>query len=401
MGLAAGAVAAALLPHGVSARPAPEEAMFDLPGRIKSPVKIASVELLKTPQCRLVRTTSTDGATGLAVTNERIEDFWPVLLNRVAPFFVGKDARQIESLLDEVYTVGSNYKLAGLGFWVPVSFVEFSILDLLGRIAGQSVGQLLGGVVRPKVHVYMSSMRRDTTPQQEVDWLKKRYDQTGAKAIKIKIGGRMSNNADASPGRSEKLVALARRTFGDDCTIYVDANGSYDAAHAIEVGKMLQDHNVAFFEEPCPWEEYEETRKVTEALSIPVAGGEQDSSYWRLKEMIDRRVVDIIQPDVSYNGGIIRAIRIANLAARAGMPITPHSPKADPNEAYMLHFVSRTANAGPFQEYAAAGEPGKWYSPALEVKDGAIEVPTGPGLGISIDPSVLAGAQVIRRGGVL
>ena len=362
--------------------------------KIPAPARIASIDVLRIGPSYFLRSTSTDGAVGLAITNDRLQDLLPLLQRRVIPYFLGKDARDLHQLVDGVYTHQSNYKYAGMAFWCCVGFVEFSLLDLLGNIARTSVGQLFGPVLRKSVPVYLSSMRRDTTPQQEVHWLAQRLNDTGANAVKLKIGGRMSKNADAAPGRTEQLIPLARRTFGDAVTIYVDANGSYDAPKAIEVGKMLEAHNVAFFEEPCPFDEYDQTRQVAQALHIPVAGGEQDTSIARFREIIQNAVLDILQPDLNYNGGFIRTIRVADLAATRRIPVTPHSPKSDPNEAYMLHFVSRTPNAGPYHEYDAAPRPKPpWFSPTMQVKNGALDVPDGPGLGITIDPQLLAKAQ--------
>lgn len=394
---AAGLAAAMALPGGVCGAAAGGEGVLRVEGHIKGAVKIASIEVLRAEKKWFVRSRSTDGAVGLAITNDHMAYLYPLLQTRIIPFFIGKDARQLEGLLEGVHTHASNYKLVGLPFWCAVSFVECSLLDMLGKMAGRPVGELLGGVIRKRVPVYMSSMRRDTSPQQEVDWLARRLEETGARAVKLKIGGRMSRNADAFPGRTDQLIPLARKTFGEKITIYVDANGSYDAARGIEVGKMLEDYNVGFYEEPCPFEEYEQTRRVAEALKIPVAGGEQDTSLVRFEEMIRTGVVDIVQPDVNYNGGLIRAIKVARMAAARKMPITPHSPKSDANEAYMLHFVSCTPNAGPFQEFN--GAPAKketWYGPAMEVKDGALTVPEGPGLGIGYDEAVLKKAEVVR-----
>jgi L-alanine-DL-glutamate epimerase-like enolase superfamily enzyme len=307
---------------------------------------------------------------------------------------VGKDARDLEALIDGVYVFRSNYKLAGLPLWCCVSWVEFSLLDLLGKVARRPVGELLGGVLRREVPVYLSSMRRDTTPEQEVAWLSRRLQETGARAVKLKIGGRMSRNADAAPGRTARLVPLARRTFGDNVTIYVDANGSYDAAHAIEVGRMLEAHNVAFFEEPCPFEEYEETKRVADALTMAVAGGEQDTSLPRFRWMVQQRGLDIVQPDVSYNGGFLRTRRVARLAAAARLPITPHSSHLGPHPAYTLHFASCTPNSGPFMEFNAAPQRREtWFAPAFEVQNGVLRVPADPGLGVTIDPAVLRQAM--------
>ena len=215
----------------------------------------------------------------------------------------------------------------------------------------------------------------------------RRLQESGATAIKVKVGGRMSRNADAFPGRTEGLVSLARRTLGDDVAIYVDGNGSYDAARAIEVGRMMEAHGVGFFEEPCPFDEYEQTKAVADALDMPVAGGEQDSSEARFRWMIEQRGVDVVQPDVVYNGGLIRILRVARMAEAAGMPITPHCPKADPNSAYMLHFASVTPNLGPYQEYHVQGpKPVSWYSPLFDAQEGVLPLPDRAGVGRGVRP---------------
>ena len=98
-------------------------------------------------------------------------------------------------------------------------------------------------------------------------------EETGAKAVKFRVGGRMSRNADAMPGRTEKLITLSRKVLGDDIAIHADSNSSYDPLEAIEVGRRLEDIGAVYFEEPCPFDHLEDTKRVTEALTIPVAGG--------------------------------------------------------------------------------------------------------------------------------
>jgi L-alanine-DL-glutamate epimerase-like enolase superfamily enzyme len=163
------------------------------------------------------------------------------------------------------------------------------------------------------------------------------------------------------------------------------------------VGKMLEANNVFFFEEPCPFEELEETKRVTDALTMPVAGGEQDTSLPRFRWMVKNRVVDVVQADINYNGGFIRTMRVARVAEAAGMPITPHGPQGGLATAYLLHFASATPNMGKFQEYNAAPRKQEaWLSPSFAVKNGVIAVPTGPGLGVTIDPAVLEKAEVVK-----
>ncbi|MHC4113693.1 MAG: enolase-like domain-containing protein [Planctomycetota bacterium] len=203
---------------------------------IKSPVKIASIELLRNRRNFFVRTTSTDGAVGVAVTNGRAAYLHTLLKQLVIPYFVGKDARNLESLIDGVYVYRSNYKLSGVALWCCVAWVEFSILDLLGKIMKKPVGELLGGVIRRQIPIYVASGNRHTTPKQEVDVLAKHIERTGTGAVKFKVGGRMSNNADSMPGRSEGLIRIVRKALGDKVTIYADANGSYDCRKATELG---------------------------------------------------------------------------------------------------------------------------------------------------------------------
>ena len=362
---------------------------------ITSPVRIASIELLRDQKNYYVRTRSADGAEGIALTNSRAKYLYPMLQQLVIPYFVGKDARQLESLIDGVYVYNSNYKLSGVAFWCCVAWVEFSILDLLGKLARKPVGDLLGGVIRREGAIYVASGNRDTTPEQEVAILVKGIERTGAKAVKFKVGGRMSNNADSMPGRTEGMIRLVRKTLGDKVTIYADANGSYDAPKAIEIGKLLQDHGINMFEEPCPFDYLEETKQVADALDIPVAGGEQETSQHRFRWMIHNDAVQVVQPDLHYYGGFIRATRVARMAARAGMSIVPHMSGEGVGCVDVLQFASFTPNMGPFQEYKGSLEQiGSWYDPPLRLKDGAINVPTGPGLGIVAD--VLRNAKPMR-----
>ena len=192
-------------------------------------MKIASMELLRNGRNFIVRVRSTSGDEGLAIPNAmRLIDSYPIFVRRVAPFFVGKDVRQLEPLLWELYRHEDNYKFQGLALWVCVAAAEFAILDLLGQRTGKSIGDLIGGVLRKEIAVYRASGNRGNTPEAEVEYLKTLVAETGAKALKYRLGGRMSKNADSLPGRSERLIPLVRETFGPEMTLYADSNSSYD-----------------------------------------------------------------------------------------------------------------------------------------------------------------------------
>ena len=362
---------------------------------IDSPVVIDSIALLKKNGEYFVHVQSKDGAEGISVTNSRAENLHPILNRRVIPYFIGKDARELDAHLFGVYKHSSNYKLQGLALWCPVSWVEFAILDMLGRISGKSIGELLGGIIRTKVPFYRASGHRDTTPEEEIDILTQMIEESGAKAIKFRVGGRMSRNADAMPGRTEGLITLARKTFGDSIDLHADSNSSYDPPEAIKVGRMLEDVKAIYFEEPCPFDHLEDTKTVTDRLTIPVSGGEQEFSQRRFRWMIQNRGVDIVQPDLQYYGGLIRSMRVARMADVAHMPTTVHISGGF-GFIYMLHFSSAARDIGKFQEYKGSIDKyGPWFNPGLQLKDGSLTVPTGPGVGITDVPGVLKGAEQI------
>ena len=373
---------------------AAEKPVLQLDG-LSSPVVIQSIELLQKDREYFVRVRSRDGAEGIALTNERAPYLYPILNKLVIPYFIGKDARDLETHLFEVYRYQSNYKLQGLALWCPVAWVEFALLDMMGRIAGKSLGQLLGGVVRREVPFYVASGRRDSTPQEEVEYLASLVKESGAKAVKFRVGGRMSRNADAMPGRTETLIPLARKTLGDAIDIHADSNSSYDPPKAIEVGRMLEDIGAVYFEEPCPFDNLEDTKKVTDALTIPVSGGEQEYSQYRFRWMIYNHGVDIVQPDLQYYGGLIRSTRVARMAALAGMPTTVHISGGF-GFIYMLHFASLTPDVGRYQEYKMnIDKYGPWFDPPLKINNGALTVPKGPGVGITNVAGVIEGAKPV------
>jgi len=378
-----------------SATPEYQKPVFSLPKFFPAPVKIASVELLQSGSRYFVRTRSSDGAEGVVQTKD-MEDFIPIVMRRVIPHFIGKDARDLERLVDDVYV--ANYKMAGQAFWCPVAYVEQSLFDLMGKAAHKPVAELMGGVLRKEIPVYLSGSGRDTTAEEEVEVYVRGVEATGAKAVKFKIGGRMSENRDAYPGRTEKLLELAQKKLGGKVTLMADANGSYTAAKAIEIGRQLEAMKYLWFEEPCPWEELSETKKVADALSMKIAFGEQDSSLWLFQWMIENKVMDVVQPDLNYNGGFIRAARVARMARKANMWICPHNTQTGAASVNILQFAAAIPNIGPYMEYVwrAPEKKESWYSPNFEIKNGVIPVPAGAGMGLEFDPDFLKNATVVK-----
>ncbi len=148
---------------------------------------------------------------------------YPILIRKVAPLFVGKDARQLEQTFHEAYLANSNYKWQGLPFWVSMAVVEIAILDLLGQAAGVPLGALFGKVKRTRIPVYRASSHRGNSPEAEIEYLQKTVAETGAKAVKFRLGARMRYD-DASTRRDLALIPLTRKALGTEMAIYADAN---------------------------------------------------------------------------------------------------------------------------------------------------------------------------------
>jgi len=362
---------------------------------IERPVRVASMELLRNGRNFVVRVRSTDGREGISVPNAmHMVHLYPIFVNRVAPFFVGKDARQLEPLLWELYRHDDNYKYQGLALWVCAAAAEFALLDLLGKVAGRPSGDLLGGVKRREIAVYRASGNRGNTPEEELAYLKRIVAETGAKALKFRLGGRMSRNVDSLPGRTEALIPLVREAFGKEMTLYADANSSYDVANAIRIGKVMEEYGYAFYEEPCRFDHHEETKAVADALRIPVAGGEQESSEFRFRWVIANRGLDVVQPDLHYYGGFIRAIRVARMAHEAGLLCTPHMSGSGLGYLDAAYFASIIPNPVPFTEFKGSTDiPVSSETSSLKVENGFVRVPSGPGFGVTIDPAFVRAAK--------
>jgi L-alanine-DL-glutamate epimerase-like enolase superfamily enzyme len=238
-------------------------------------------------------------------------------------------------------------------------------------------------------------MRRDITPEEEAQRLTRLMQEKGFRAFKIRVGKVCGHDEDEWPGRTETLVPTVRNAIGSETALLVDGNSCYTAQKAIAVGQMLQEQGVVHFEEPCPYWELEWTAQVAAALDLDVAGGEQDYDLHQWKRIIDMHAVDIVQPDICYLGGLTRALRVARMAEAAGLPCVPHSANLSMVTVFTLHMMGALPNAGPYVEFSI--EPTPWaeglYTPALEVCNGAVQIPEGPGWGVDVNPDWLAGSQ--------
>jgi L-alanine-DL-glutamate epimerase-like enolase superfamily enzyme len=362
------------------------------------PVIIEEVALLQFEGNYICRVRSAAGAEGISVSNNsQMDSLYPIFINRLQPFFTGKDARSWEKLVEEVYVYRNNYKLQSLALWIPLATIEFAVLDMLGRIAGKPIGELIGSIHQSHIDVYQANNFRGRSAEESIERIRQQVEETGARAMKFKVGGRMSHGEEP-PGRTERLIPLVRETFGDEMVIYADANGSYTPGEAIRIGKMMEQYRYDFFEEPVPFDWYGETKQVADALTIPVAGGEQEAGMHAFRWLIGNDALEVVQPDIFYFGGMVRSMKVARMAEAAGKTCTPHISGSGFGYLYMMHFVSAVPNAGPYHEFKGFNREIPVESPtsSLTSEHGRVKVPTGPGLGVTIDPGFIRKHQEVR-----
>jgi L-alanine-DL-glutamate epimerase-like enolase superfamily enzyme len=366
-----------------------------------SPVVIETLELLRYKDNFLCRVRSRDGAEGMSVGHSELKALYPIFLYKLQPFFVGKDARDLDLLLEKVFIFGFNFRFNGISIGTPLATIEFAILDLLGRIAKRPIGQLIGEIHHAEVAVYQATEYREKSVKESLELIKHDVAEYNARALKIKIGGLMfmttDINAVGPKGRTETIIPLIRETFGDKMALYADANGFYSVPEAIRVGKLLTEYRYGFFEEPVMFDWREETKQVAEALSLPIALGEQEYSLYGFRWLIANDAIQIVQPDNYYFGGVVRSMKVARMAAAFGKSCTPHMSGGGLGFLYMMHFVSALPNAMPHHEFKGLGTNVQFEckTSPLKVVEGKITVPTGPGLGVDIDPDYISRHRLV------
>lgn len=360
-------------------------------------MKIATLETYANEFVCFVKVTTDSGAIGWGQTSTYNADITATVFHRqVVPWVLGREADDIQALIDRVEE--KEHKFPGSYRCRALAGFDTALWDLQGRVAGKPVVELLGG--KPgRLRAYASSMKRDITPRDEAERLVRLRDEFGFTAFKWRVAAECGRDVDEWPGRTEEIVPTVARALGAGIDKLVDANSGYSPRRAIEVGHLLEAEGIGHYEEPCPYWRLEETKQVTEALSLDVTGGEQDFDLATWQRMIDLRAVDVVQPDVMYMGGMTRTLTVARMAAAAGLPVTPHSANLSLVTMCTMHLLGAIPNAGKYLELSIEGadyypwQQGLFLGDPYRVVDGHVQIPAEPGWGVEINPQWLARAE--------
>jgi L-alanine-DL-glutamate epimerase-like enolase superfamily enzyme len=185
-----------------------------------SPVIIDTVELLRYENSFLCRVRSKEGAVGISVGHGfQLKSLYPIFTNLIQPFFLNQDARDLDLLMEKVYIYKLNFRLSGLALGAPLATLELAILDMMGHMVGKSIGQLIGEVHYSEIEVYQATEYRDKPVEESMELITRDVNENNARALKIKVGGLMYETKDihavGPPGRTETMIPLVRKTFGE------------------------------------------------------------------------------------------------------------------------------------------------------------------------------------------
>jgi D-galactarolactone cycloisomerase len=314
------------------------------------------------------------------------------------PLALGEDPFDLDRVWQKARTTFDRAGWAGGLAAQALSGLEVALWDLMGKQVGRPVCQLLGGRVRERVQAYATGLYYYHTapdPAAAREQEARGYVERGYGAMKMKVGG-------LSPIEDLAEVERIRRAIGDDVLLMVDANGGYDSRTAIQLGRKLERLDVAWFEEPVQRGDLAGYLEVKRALGMPITGGEHLGSLDAFRELIARRAVDIVQPDVANCGGLSEARRIAALASAFHVRLFPHVWGTPLAVAAGLHLAATLPSTPitnrptplaqePIFEFDSTPHPIRdaMLTDALRPLHGWLTVPTGPGLGVEIDPAVL------------
>jgi L-alanine-DL-glutamate epimerase-like enolase superfamily enzyme len=367
-----------------------------------APVIIESLELLNYKGNFLCKVRSKDGAEGISVGHSGLSELFPIFIKRLKSFFTGQDARELDLILEKVYIYNFNFRFNGISLGLPLATIEFAILDMLGKIANKPVAELIGKIHNPEVAIYVATEFREKPLEEHFESIRKAVAEYDTDALKIKVGYQYSGTKDIHykgvPGKTEKLIPLLRKTYGEKMALYADSNGYYNVSEAIRVGRLLEEYRFSYFEEPVMYDHFQEIKEVADALEIPVANGEQDQSFINFRWLLANDGLEIAQPDIYYFGGMIRSVKVARMAEAFGKTIVPHMSGGGLGFLYNSILVSALPNAGAHHEFKGLDTNVAFECPTspLKVVKGKIKAPTGPGMGVIIDPDFIRKHEIVR-----
>jgi len=311
-----------------------------------------------------------------------------IISDAYAPLIIGRDPFDTSVIWDFLYNWTRDQGMKGLPI-SALSAVDIALWDIKGKALGLPVYKLLGGSYRDKARVYATGLYEPQNVSSVEDALAEEalgYKKEGFFAMKLKVGYGIEKDM--------RYVKAVREAIGNDIVLMVDANHAYNASEAIRLAREMEKYDVYWFEEPVPPEDIDGYMEVKQKSNILIAGGEDEFTRYGFREIITRRAMDILQPDLCAAGGFTEMMKIVAMASAWNVQLIPHVWGTNVGLAASLqlfaalpHFPERRYPAEPLFEYDRSPHPLRYgvTKEKFEIKDGYLDIPQRPGLGITLD----------------
>ncbi|MCC6174375.1 MAG: mandelate racemase/muconate lactonizing enzyme family protein [Chloroflexi bacterium] len=284
---------------------------------------------------------------------------------------VGEDPTRIERLWQKMFIAMMGHGMTGVVGAGAITGIEIALWDILGKALNRPVCDLLGGRVRDTVRVYAHA----STVERAQELVGRGFDALKCSSLEAPV----------------RLIRDVRRALGEDVDLMTDLHGPpwLSVRDAIRIGQELGEYDILFYEDPVPPENVEALATVAEAIDVPLAAGERVSTIWGFRELIEREILDVIQPDMGRAGGFSQMKKIAGMAEAHHIAVAPHDGSNGPvAEAAAVHLLASIPNC-LILEHLEDDVPWRYdVATPLAIANSQIEVPTRPGLGIEFDPQV-------------
>jgi len=305
-----------------------------------------------------------------------LHGFPEIIEKRLAPVIRGENPFYIERIWDRMYRFWRKPVAKG-SVIEAIGTVDIALWDIVGKALNKPVYQVLGAFT-DRIRVYAAGgYYEEGKSISDLAREMEEYVRQGFRAVKMKVGGEPF-------GVDVERVRAVREAIGPDVDLLIDANNKWNAYEAIRFGRAVEKYHLFWFEEPVEPDDFQGCAEVRQALDIPIVAGENEFTRWGCRELLEARSADILNLDTVLAGGITEYRKIAALASAYHVPVAPHG-----NPFMAVHLLASLPNALIMETYPAIESKYNLALPLFPVKDGYIQVPDKPGIGIDPDPEIV------------
>lgn len=307
------------------------------------------------------------------------------IIRELGDYYVGKDPLRIEH---HYQVVSRNTHFMGAALSAAYSAIDIALWDILGKSVGLPVYQLLGGKCREKVKVFTNVS--GNTPEQRAESAKKSVEE-GFTTLRMTPfpGGFEQLSATAVVSSAVKIVQAVREAIGDEIDLGLEIHRNLKPDAAIMLAHELEPFKILYYEDPLAPESIEALEYIARHVDLPIATGERFYNIYQFKDLIDRKIVSLIRPDLSLAGGFTQCKKIAGTAEAAFVGIFPHLMGSPVNNAAFTQLAAAIPNYALMESNPHEGPLAEIVDTPLEVKDGYRIVPDRPGIGVEINEDAL------------